>query len=99
MAHRFSRKVVWPEVSITNNDSSVIAGYYLQAVDNFGKARIPAGVLYLQCPKILRSDKGTENAKVAYLQPFLRRHGQDQLAGNQSVQYGRSASNQVIYNA
>ena len=44
MAHRFSRKVLWLEVSITNNDSSVIAGYYLQAVDNFGKVTISASV-------------------------------------------------------
>ena len=34
---RFSRKVLWLEVSITNNESYVIAGYYLQAVHNYGR--------------------------------------------------------------
>ena len=32
----FSRKVIWLEVSTTNNDPSVIAGYYLRAVEKYG---------------------------------------------------------------
>ena len=32
----FSRKVIWLEVSTTNNDPSVIAGYYLHAVEKYG---------------------------------------------------------------
>lgn len=51
--------------------------------------------LFLGCPRIVRSDRGTENSKIAFLQPFLRRNGQDTLAGEGSFQYGRSASNQV----
>ena len=47
------------------------------------------------CPKILRCDRGTENSRIAYLQPFLRRNCHDSLAGTDSFQYGRSASNQV----
>ena len=47
------------------------------------------------CPRIVRSDRGTENSTVAFLQAFLRRNPQDQLAGALSFQYGRSASNQV----
>ena len=33
---RFSRKVLWLEVAKTNNDSAVIAGYYLKAVVKYG---------------------------------------------------------------
>ena len=31
--HRFSRRVMWLEVSTTNNDPQVIAWYYLRAVE------------------------------------------------------------------
>ena len=34
--YRFSRKVIWLEVASTNNDSAVIAGYYLSAVEKYG---------------------------------------------------------------
>ncbi len=30
-------KILWLEVAPTNKDSKVIAGYYLKAVQNFGK--------------------------------------------------------------
>lgn len=49
----------------------------------------------LECPRIVRTDRGTENCTVAFLQPFLRRNGQDRLSKENSFQYGRSASNQV----
>lgn len=45
---------------------------------------------------MLRCDRGSENAKVAYIQPFLRRHGTDPQSGSKSFQYGRSVSNQRI---
>ncbi len=32
----FSRKILWLEVSSTNKNSSVIAGYYLKAVEKHG---------------------------------------------------------------
>ena len=50
------------------------------------------------CPRIVRSDRGTDNSKVAFLQPFLRRNNPDQLAGEHSFQYGRFASNQTSQN-
>lgn len=46
-------------------------------------------------PTLVRADKGTENARVAYLQPFLRRNDTDTLAGNASFRYGKSVNNQV----
>ena len=50
---------------------------------------------YIGYPRLLRCDLGTENSKLAYLQPFLRRNGTDPLAGEHSFRYGRSVSNQV----
>ncbi len=35
--YSFSRKVLWLEVSTTNKDSRVIAGYYLKAVQEYGE--------------------------------------------------------------
>ena len=97
----FSRKIIWLEVASTNNSSSVIAGYYLNAVGKYGKyfviSLVSAFILLCLtyskgCPRILRADRGSENSRIAYLQPFLRRNGS---GADNSFQYGRSASNQV----
>ena len=32
---RFSHRILWLEMSVTNNDPSVIVGYYLQVVESF----------------------------------------------------------------
>ena len=51
------------------------------------------------CPKIVRADKGTENAKVSFLHPFLRHqstNGANNSAEN-TFRYGRSVNNQVRY--
>ena len=52
--------------------------------------------LILGCPKIVRADKGTENAKISFLHPFLRYQctdGVDNLPEN--FLYGKSVNNQV----
>ena len=36
ISYSFSQKVIWLEVAKTNNDSSVIAGYFLKAVKRYG---------------------------------------------------------------
>ena len=47
---------------------------------------------------MVRYDRGTENSKLAFLQPFLRRNNcSDGLAGVASFQYGKSASNQTYF--
>ena len=96
--YRFSRKVIWLEVASTNNDSAVIAGYYLSAVEKYG-AEVSLLFFFFEitstsvgCPIIVRGDRGTENSRIAYLQPFLRKNGE---GADNSFQYGRSASNQV----
>ena len=47
---------------------------------------------------LVRADRGSENAKIAFMQPFLRRHGTDSLSGEKSFRYGKSVHNQVIAN-
>ncbi|XP_062614152.1 uncharacterized protein LOC134275889 [Saccostrea cucullata] len=53
----FSRRVMWLEVCATNNDPAVIAGYYLNCIEQM------EGI-----PKNLRTDPGTENSTTAAIQ-------------------------------
>ena len=46
----FSRRVIWLKVSRTNNDPAVIAGFYLEGVEELGG-----------CPVILRTDTSLSN--------------------------------------
>lgn len=81
----FSRKMVWLEAHYTSSDPRVIAGYFMKSVIN-----------EQGCPRRVRADMGTENGTVRHLQTFLRRNGQDGLAGNSSFVYGQSIANQRI---
>ena len=81
----FSRRIMWLEVGTTNNDSRVVAKYFLDCVKQIGGM-----------PSIVRADYGTENVKIAGVQRFLRRHGSDSFAGTKCFMYGRSVSNQRI---
>lgn len=57
----FSRKIIWLQAYRTNNDPTIIAGYYLQAVQSLGGTA-----------RIVRADMGTENINVEQMQMFLR---------------------------
>ena len=46
-------------------------------------------------PRVLRTDCGTDNTRLAFIQPFLRRDHLDCFAGSDSFRYGKSISNQV----
>lgn len=81
----FSRRIMWLEVGTTNNDSRVIAQYFLDCVKQIGGTS-----------SIVRADYGTENVKVAGVQRFFRRDSYDSFAGSKSFMYGRSVSNQRI---
>ena len=81
----FSRKMLWVNAYHTSSDPRIIGGYFIQAVEQFGG-----------CPRIIRGDKGTENAQVRDLQRFFRRNGDDAFHGMRSFMYGRSTSNQRI---
>ena len=52
---------------------------------------------FIGAPMLLRTDRGTENSVVAFVQPTLRSQNTDCFAGEYSFHYGRSTSNQVIY--
>lgn len=80
----FSRRIIWLDVGTTNNDPSIVAYYYLQSIEQLQGT-----------PAIIRGDLGTENSTLAFIQPFLRRHGTDS-AQQTSFRYGRSVSNQRI---
>lgn len=64
----FSRKIIWLEVSTSNNDPVIIAHYFLKAVKN-----------YQICPKLLRMDNGTENIYCQDLQVFFTGSNQSYL--------------------
>ena len=49
----------------------------------------------LGCPRVLRSDYGTENSRVATAQIAFRSNGDDDLAGDRSFRYGKSTTNTV----
>ena len=52
-------------------------------------------MMYTGCPRLLRTDLGTENSMIAIMQPMLRHNSSDSLSGANSHRYGTSTSNQV----
>lgn len=82
----YSRRVLWLSVNRTNNNPTVIAGYFLQSAE-----------VYHGCPVLPRTDRGTENTVMAAMQFYLfRRNGNDELASGGAHCYGPSTSNQRI---
>jgi len=73
------------EVSTTNKDPHVTVDYFLSTVQQLG------GV-----PRLVRTDKGTENVWTSVMQRLLRRNNADNLAANNSVIQGKSSANQRI---
>ena len=82
----FSRYLIWLEASYTNKDPRMIAGYYISEVEKNGV-----------CPRIIRSDRGSENVLLCDIQRFMRRNHDDRRAGEQSFIYGTSTTNQRMY--
>lgn len=56
----YSRKIIWLKVHHTSSDPLVIAGYYVEALRDFGG-----------CPAKLRSDEGTENIVIGTMQSII----------------------------
>ena len=81
----FSRRILWLEVGSTNNNPNVIVDYFLSTV------QLLDGV-----PRMVRTDKGTENIWVSIMQRLLRENDSDDLAGERSVVQGKSSANQRI---
>ena len=84
---RYSRHVLWWKVARTNNNPIVkpivIANYYVQCVKKLQG-----------CPRLLRTDPGTENGTMAAVQCYLRANDDDELSGEKAHRYGSSTSNQ-----
>ena len=81
----FSRRILWLEVASSNKNPKVIADYFLSAIQQLG------GV-----PRLVRSDKGTENTLIATIQKMFRSDDRDGLAGGKSFIQGKSTANQRI---
>eukprot|EP00731_Ephydatia_muelleri_P030947 Em0022g461a len=81
----FSRKIIWLELTATNNDPDVVVKFYLDAV-----------VKLEGCPTLVRSDCGTENVLIATCQMALRHKHDDQFAGDNSFIFGSSVRNTRI---
>ena len=76
---------MWVNAFFTSSNAKIVVGYYLDVIEHFTR-----------CPKIIRTDEGTENVVLRRTQTFLRRHGTDRHAGELSAQRGRSTANQRI---
>lgn len=81
----FSRRIMWLEITKSNNNPNVIANLFLNCVKE-----------QQSCPTIIRTDRGTENCVMATAQSFLRRTHHDVISGLKAHQYGSSHSNQRI---
>ena len=92
----YSWKIIWLEVAESNNDPSLITHYYLHAVEKLKGTGIMMLLIiscfvYIGCPRFLRTDLGSENSNIAFLQPLLQHH----LSNTVSHFYGKSIMNQV----
>ena len=82
----YSRKILWLEVSSSNNDPGIITKYYLDYARQIGGTS-----------RVIRADRGTENAgNIAVTQHFFRRLARDDFRAEKSFMYGRSTANQRI---
>lgn len=81
----YSRKLVWLNAYKTSSDPRIIAGYYVEATEMLGS-----------CPRLVRTDRGTENCILGELHRHLRAHHTDSLSGEQSYITGASTANQRI---
>ena len=83
----FSRKVLWVEVTRTNNSPETVAQFYLDFVkQNRG------------CHLQTRNDCGTENGIIAAAQCYFRSNDEGPLPGEQAHCFGTSPHNQRIEN-
>lgn len=73
------------EGGTTNNNPNVIASYFVECIEHYNFV-----------PRLVRSDRGSENVVVGGIQRFLRRGFSDPNANQASFQYGTSTRNQRI---
>ena len=81
----FSRRVMWLEVGVSNNNPRVCVKYFLETIQ-----RIKV------LPRVVRCDHGTENVHIRDVQVYFREGYDDDFAGEHSFLQGKSSSNQRI---
>ena len=81
----YSRKILWLELSRTNNNPAVIAAFYIDCLRELGG-----------CPVILSTDPGSENCTMAAMQVRLRSECTDAYASEKSHRFVESRRNQRI---
>ena len=81
----FPQRILWLEVGSTSNNPNIIVEFFLSTVQQLG------GV-----PRVVRTDKGTENMWVSIIQSVLRHNNGDEFAGDNSIVQGKSSANQRV---
>ena len=81
----YSRKLLWLELTRSNNNPAIIAGFYLDYVKEVGG-----------CPVILSTDPGSENCVMSAIQVSLRSKCDDEYSGEKSHRFVESKRNQRI---
>ncbi|KAE8286914.1 hypothetical protein D5F01_LYC01366 [Larimichthys crocea] len=76
---------MWLRAARTNSDPKVIGGYFVETLERCGG-----------CPRLVRTDMGTENVVVRDIQRYLRRDDVDDRAAERSYVTGASTANQRI---
>ena len=80
-----SQRILWLNLSSSNNNPNVIANYYLCCIKELNLI-----------PRVVRGDRGTENVTECEIQRFIRRNHTDSQSKDKSFIYGHSAANQRI---
>ena len=87
---RYSQRIIWLKAASSNNDPYYIARNYFDSVrrENGKSIFTPLNFfpvsLHVGCPRVLRTDRGTENSLLAVIQPVLRHYHGDSLAQEKS---------------
>ena len=81
----YSRRIIWLKSSSSNNNSKVIANFYLCCIKELNLI-----------PRVVRGDRGTGNVIVCGIQRFFRRNHTDSQSKDRSFICGHSTANQHI---
>lgn len=81
----YSRRIMWLLVGSTNNDPKVTASYFVNCL-----------MEHKLVPRLMRTDRGSENIIIGGIQRYLRRDCDDDNAGYNSFKFGPSTRNQRI---
>ena len=81
----WSRKVLWLYVGSSNNDPRITGYLFVRTINELNLL-----------PRIVRTDRGSENVVIAGCQRFFRREHLDSNSGYNSFRYGPSTRNQRI---